>query len=103
MTYYSFKDDPNTQTDDYLAKAAAFNDLISTISGAMVAIVGAVAPVAIVISSNVEPNVKIAALTGGAITGGAGVVLGRQQPKALEDMAKDRLQQSAQSASAGEF
>ena len=103
MTSYSFKNDSNTQTDDYLAKAAAFNDLISTVSGAMVAIVGVVAPLAIVLSPIVDTNVKLAALTGGAITGGAGAVLGRQQPKALEDMAKYRFQHSAETSQEGEF
>ncbi|WP_019503836.1 hypothetical protein [Pleurocapsa sp. PCC 7319] len=103
MNYYSFKDDPNTQTDDYLAKAAAVNDRISTVAGAMVSIVGVLSPIAIILSPSVENNVKLASLGGGLITGGAGAFLGRQQPKSLEEMAKDRLQQHSQSSREGEF
>ena len=103
MNYYSFKDDPNTQTDDYLAKAAAFNDRISTVAGAIVSVVGALAPIVIILSPNVENNVKLASLGSGAIAGGAGAVLGRQQPKSLEEMAKDRLQQHSQFSQEGEF
>ncbi len=98
MTYYSFKDDPNTQTDDYLAKAAAVNDLISTVAGAMVSVVSVLAPIIIVLTPNVPDSVKLAAVGGGAITGGAGVALGRQQPKSLQEMARERLQKQSQSS-----
>lgn len=101
MTSYPFKDDPNTQTDDYLAKAAAVNDLISTVAGAMVSVVGVLAPIVIVLNPNVGNEVKLAALSGGAIAGGVGAAISRQQPKALEDIAKERLQQSAQSVQEG--
>jgi hypothetical protein len=92
-----------TTKDDYLAKAAAFNDLISTVAGAMVSVVGVLAPLVIILNPNVVDSVKLAALGGGAITGGAGAFLGRQQPKSLEEMAKDRLQQQSQSSQEGEF
>ena len=101
MINYSFEDAPNTQTDDYLAKAAVINDRISTVAGAIVSVVGALAPIVVILSNNVPGSVKLAAVGGGAIAGGAGVALGRQQPKFLEEMAKDRLQQQSQSSQEG--
>lgn len=103
MTNYSFTDDPNTQTDDYLAKAAAVNDLISTIAGAMVSVVGVLAPIIVVLNPNVSDKVRLAALSGGAIAGGAGAAISRQQPKSLQEMAKDRFQHSAETSQEGEF
>lgn len=102
MVNYSFTDDPNTQTDDYLAKAAAANDLISTVAGAIVSIAGVLAPVIVVLNPNVSNEVKLAALGGGAIVGGAGAAISRQQPKSLEEIAKGRFQHSAET-SQGEF
>ncbi len=98
-----FKDDPNTTTDDYIAKAAANNDLISTISGSLVSITGAIFPVIIMLAPNIQDNVKIAALGGGAFTGGAGALIARQQPKALQQMESGRFKLQSQSSEEGEF
>ena len=98
-----FKDDPNTTTDDYIAKAAANNDLLSTISGSIVSITGAIFPVIIMLSPNISESVKIAALGGGVLTGGAGALIARQQPKTLQQIGSDRFKQQSQSSEEGEF
>ena len=98
-----FKDDPNTKTDDWLAKAAATNDLISTISGSIVSIAGALFPIIIMLIPNIPESVKIAAFGGGAITGGAGALIARQQPQSLQAMASDRIKQQSLSSEEGVF
>lgn len=72
-------DDPNTDTDDKLVLAKAKNDLISTLSGSGVALIGSLAPF-IIAFSPASDNVKMAAIANGAITGGAGAAIARQKP-----------------------
>lgn len=98
-----FKNDPNTTTDDYIAKAAANSDLLSTISGSIVSMAGAIVPFIIMLTPGIPENVKIAALGGGVITGGAGAFIARQQPTALQQMGSDRFKQQSQSSDEGQF
>jgi hypothetical protein len=98
-----FKDDPNSKTDDYVAKAAANNDLLSTISGSIVSIAGAILPLIIMFNPGVPAEVKIAAIGGGMITGGAGALIARQQPQSLQQIASDRIKQQSQSSDEGQF
>ncbi|MBD2254439.1 hypothetical protein [Nostoc parmelioides] len=99
---YNFRDNPNTQTDDYLAKAAAINDLISTLTGGIVAVVSVLTPIIISFFPNVDSNVKLAAWTG-VLGTGAGAIIARQQPKSLQEMASDRLKQQSQSSEEEKF
>lgn len=97
-----FKKDPNTTTDEILAKAAAHNDLFSTISGSIVSIAGAILPM-IIMFSNAPENVKMAALAGGVVTGGAEAVIARQQPQCLQQIASERIKQQSQSSDEGQY
>jgi hypothetical protein len=98
-----FKNDPNTTTDDYIAKAAATNDLLSTVSGSIVSIAGAIVPFIIMFTPGIPESVKIAAIGGGMITGGAGALIARQQPQSLQQIASDRIKQQSQSSDEGQF
>ena len=48
--------------------------------------------------SNAPENVKMAALAGGVVTGGAGAVIARQQPQSLQQIASERIKQQSQSS-----
>jgi hypothetical protein len=74
-----FKNDPTTETDDRLALLAARNDLISTLTGSIVSVIGALAPVVICFAP-IPTEVKIASWVGGGIVGGAGAAIARQSP-----------------------
>lgn len=76
----AFINDPNTETDDKIALLAAQNDRDSTRAGAIVAIIGTIAPILVSIAPWVQVEVKLAFCAGGAITSGAGAAIARHSP-----------------------
>lgn len=98
--YLNWRDDPNTTTDDFLVKSAALNDLISTVTGSLVAVIGAIAPIIVAVNGAngaIDTTTKVVSVLGAGIAGGAGTLIARQQPKSLQEMSKSRLKQKSQS------
>jgi hypothetical protein len=75
-----FKNDPSTETDDRIALIAARNDFISTISGSLVSVLGALSPLVVSLVPGVPIEVRLTSWAGGSIIGGAGAAIARQSP-----------------------
>lgn len=80
--YLNFKNDKSTQTDDYLFKMSAWNDMVSTLGGIFTTFSSLVACIVILFSEN-TPQTKMTAIAiigGGGSFGGA--MISRYDPKA---------------------
>lgn len=88
MSIFNFGNRNQADTDLAIAKAAAVNERISIVAGALVSISGLVFSFVIILFSNADNKIKLALVQNSWFIAGSGAIISRQQPKFFQEIRK---------------